>query len=115
MPQPRKPAAERTLLDEAERLAKSMVRDAQKRRSVKDADGKVKWVGADMIDRSRALESALKVMALKAKLDEDEPPAEGTMQHDLEAYHRERDNQGSGDTVAAEGPSDAAAGFHVTH
>ena len=87
---------ERTLLEDTERLVHGIVRDAHKRRMVRDAEGnpiKGKFVQADFLDRCRAADSAMKFLAIKEKLDP--PETESEFQRALAQYHGSGDGDGS--------------------
>lgn len=105
MTKPTKPPAD--LMDETERLARSVVRRARQGRVTVDPETqKRKRVPLDILDQVRALDSALKFLRTKQQLEPEDNQDEFSEQ--LRDFH----NQGSGHTDSAK---NANGGSSTTH
>lgn len=74
----------RSLMEDAEHLAKTIVRDANKKQ--KTADGK--FVPRDISERAKALETAIRFLQVKNKIAPEE--AESEFERGLQSYHSQR-------------------------
>lgn len=97
------PKRKRTLLEDAERLAHSIIKDARK--GQRNAEGKL--VPHDISDRAKALETALKFLQVKNKIDPEEPESE--FERGLQSYHRQRGGDPDDETDA---PGNGYAAAH---
>lgn len=82
MPKPK----EISLMEETERLVKRMVRESRRRKVSTNKKGEKVYHPADPVEQKRAVESAMRLMALQAKID---PPTVQETEFDREqrAYH----------------------------
>lgn len=91
-----------SLMAEMEKLITGMVRQAQRKRQVQAADKskglKAKYEPPNILDQARAAESALKFMAMKAKLEPEIVVSEFEQQ--LREFHNEPDDARGGGTAS---------------
>lgn len=105
---------DRTLMEETEALVKGLVKQARRRVAHKEVvDGKevTRYRLPGILDQARAVDAALKVLALKAK----EPPLPVLSEFERGMKELENERDATTDSDAGNGSGTSASGNRVTH